>query len=293
MDWMHPSRIFAAACTVTLLAACSDSGESDETLATLPPTTAPVTTAPASTTAAPTTAAPTTAAPTTLAPTTVPPTPAPTTVAPTTAAPTTAAPTTAAPTTAAPTTVAPTTVAPTVAPTTASPPTTPVQDPTSGVILAADGVGVAAFGDEPDAAVAAVTAILGEPTQDSGWVEPFTISACPGTEYRRVSWGAFSLQFSDQSSKADGRRHLFGFEYGEVGRTDATPAGLVTAEGIGVGSTVAELKSVYPGVSVVAGEEGLSSSSFEVSENGLAGLLTDATDDGIVILVVGGDFCGG
>jgi hypothetical protein len=168
-----------------------------------------------------------------------------------------------------------------------------VQDPTSGVILAADGVGVAAFGDEPDAAVAAVTAILGEPTQDSGWVEPFTISACPGTEYRRVSWGAFSLQFSDQSSKADGRRHLFGYEYGEVGRTDATPAGIVTAEGIGVGSTVAELKSAYPGVSVVAGEEGLSSSSFEVSENGLAGLLTDATDQGIVILVVGGDFCGG
>ncbi|CAN5857364.1 hypothetical protein BH24ACT6_BH24ACT6_10310 [soil metagenome] len=278
MDRMHPSRIFAAACTVALLAACSDSGESNETLATLPPTTAPVTTAPASTTAAPTTAAPTNAAPTALAPTTVPPTPAPTTVAPTTAAPTTAA---------------PTTVAPTVAPTTASPPTTPVQDPTSGVILAADGVGVAAFGDEPDAAVAAVTAILGEPTQDSGWVEPFTISACPGTEYRRVSWGAFSLQFSDQSSKADGRRHLFGYEYGEVGRTDATPAGLVTAEGIGVGSTVAELKSAYPGVSVVAGEEGLSSSSFEVSENGLAGLLTDATDQGIVILVVGGDFCGG
>ncbi|MBA3802272.1 MAG: hypothetical protein H0X22_05130 [Acidimicrobiia bacterium] len=289
---MHPSRIFAAACTVALLAACSDSGESDETLATLPPTTAPVTTAPASTTVAPTTAAPTTAAPTTLAPTTVPPTPAPTTAAPTTLAPTTVPPT-PAPTTVAPTTAAPTTVAPTVAPTTASPPTTPVQDPTSGVILAADGVGVAAFGDELDAAVAAVTAILGEPTQDSGWVEPFTISACPGTEYRRVSWGAFSLQFSDQSSKADGRRHLFGYEYGEVGRTDATPAGLVTAEGIGVGSTVAELKSVYPGVSVVAGEEGLSSSSFEVSENGLAGLLTDATDQGIVILVVGGDFCGG
>ncbi len=292
MDRMHPSRIFAAACTVALLAACSDSGESDETLATLPPTTAPVTTAPASTTVAPTTAAPTTAAPTTLAPTTVPPTPAPTTAAPTTLAPTTVPPT-PAPTTVAPTTAAPTTVAPTVAPTTASPPTTPVQDPTSGVILAADGVGVAAFGDELDAAVAAVTAILGEPTQDSGWVEPFTISACPGTEYRRVSWGAFSLQFSDQSSKADGRRHLFGYEYGEVGRTDATPAGLVTAEGIGVGSTVAELKSVYPGVSVVAGEEGLSSSSFEVSENGLAGLLTDATDQGIVILVVGGDFCGG
>ncbi|MDQ3311932.1 MAG: hypothetical protein M3501_09740 [Actinomycetota bacterium] len=270
---MHPSRIFAAACTVALLAACSDSGESDETLAPLPPTTAPVTTSPASTTAAPTTAAPTTAPPTTLAPTTAPPTPA--------------------PTTAAPTTVAPTTAAPTVAPTTAAPPTTPVQDPTSGVILAADGVGVASFGDEPDAAIAAVTAILGEPTQDSGWVEPFTISACPGTEYRRVSWGAFSLQFSDQSSKADGRRHLFGYEYGEVGRTDAQPAGLVTAEGIGVGSTVAELKSAYPDVSVVAGEEGLSSSSFEVSENGLAGLLTDATDQGIVLLVVGGDFCGG
>lgn len=160
-------------------------------------------------------------------------------------------------------------------------------------MLRPEGIGDIDFGADPDSAIAAVRATLGDPSNDSGWVDPFTISACPGSEYRRVSWGALSLQFSDSTSAADGRRHFFGYEYGLVGQTDAEPAGLTTPEGIGVGSTVADVRQIYPDVSVAPGEEGVSSPAFEVTEGGLAGLLTDASDDGIVMVLVGGDFCGG
>ena len=268
-------RTLAAGAAVVLIAACSGGRESDDTLAPLPTGTtsaAPTSTADITTPSTPVPTAPPTASPSSAAVTTVAPTEPPTTVAPT---------------------EPPTTPAPTEPPTTPAPTAAPTQPPSEGLTLDGRGVGAASFGDDPDTAIAAVSGVLGDPTDDSGWVDPFTISACPGNEYRRVSWGAFSLQFSDSTSVADGRRHFFGYEYGEVGSTDVQPPGLETSEGIGIGSTVAELKQAYPGVAVFAGEEGLSSSGFEVQENRLGGQLTDPSDAGFVVLIRGGDFCGG
>lgn len=293
---MNARRHVAVAAALLLLTACSQERDADDTLAPLPtdsavsgPSSVPGTAATVPrTSAAPSTAPPTSVTPSTAAPTTSQPPP-------TTAAPTVPPPTVPPLTTPLPTTPPPTPTPPTTPPTPPPPPTAPpsTEPAASAIVLRSNGIADIDFGADPDSAIATVQAALGNPSDDSGWVDPFTISACPGTEYRRVSWGALSLQFSDATSAAEGRRHFFGYEYGLVGQTDAEPAGLTTPEGIGIGSTVADLRQAYPDVGVAPGEEGVSSPAFEVTEGGLAGLLTDASDDGIVMVLVGGDFCGG
>jgi hypothetical protein len=62
---------------------------------------------------------------------------------------------------------------------------------------------------------------------------------------------------------------------------------LRTAEGIGLGSSVAELQAAYPQVEVFAGEEGLFEASFSIAE-GFAGLLTSEAPDGTVTVIYGG-----
>ena len=174
-----------------VLGSCGD--DSSSTASTLRPivTTSTVTptVAPAATTApitvVPATALPATAVPTTIA-TTVP------------VSSSTAPPSTAAPTTAAPTTIAPTTV--------------PAG---AALVLRTNGVGDAAFGADADEVVAYVNSILGAPTADSGWADPFsTFGVCPGTEVRGVTWGDLTLLFSDESVVASGRRHFFTYSYG-------------------------------------------------------------------------------
>lgn len=206
----------------------------------------------------------------------------------TTAAETTAVETTAPASTDAPTTeVAPTTeAAPTTAVATSAPPTT-AAPVTLG--LQRDGLVVAALGTETEAAIAAVTGALGVPTEDTGWVDPLTISTCAGTELRRVSWGVLSLLFGDPAGA--GARVFFAYSYGDVAGLGGQPAGLLTPEGLGLGTLVTDLRVAYPAVTVNAGEEGLVLSSFFVDE-ALAGLLTGATDADSVTVIFGGPFCG-
>ena len=72
------------------------------------------------------------------------------------------------------------------------------------LVLDRDGLGVASFGDVADDTIAAVTAVLGEPDKDSGWVEPLTIGACG---CRGLSCGARCTYFSDESGVGHGERH--------------------------------------------------------------------------------------
>jgi hypothetical protein len=168
------------------------------------------------------------------------------------------------------------------------PPGSPVA-PT--IVLAGDGLGIAAFGGPADATIAAVTAVLGEPDEDSGWVDPLTVGACAGEEARFVAWGSLYLYFSDRSTFGDGERHFFSYSYGSERDLEAIPEGLATPEGIGLGTTVAFLRAAYHDVVVEAGEEGLLASSFYVDET-LSGRLTGAAEDDLVTVIIGGDPCG-
>src|SRR3546814_10729495 len=76
--------------------------------------------------------------------------------------------------------------------------TAPGDDESAAIALRGDGLGVVSPGSEPDAAVSAVAAALGDPSLDTGWQSSFgTSGTCPGTEVRAVGWGGPGLLFTD------------------------------------------------------------------------------------------------
>ena len=211
-----------------------------------------------------------------------------TTVSPTTVAPpVTVAPTVA--TTTAPTTTVPTTAADTTS-TTISSSTTTAAPAGAALILRDDGLGDALFGADADGVIEYVTSVLGVPTDDSGWADPFeNFGICPGTEVRGVTWGDLQLLFSDESIITSGRRHFFNYVYGPATGPSIVPAGLETETGIGVGSSVAELRAAYPSVQVYPEE--IYGPYFVINDN-LSGFLTGVTDSDEIISFIGGIGCG-
>ncbi|NQY55207.1 MAG: hypothetical protein HRT86_01790 [Ilumatobacteraceae bacterium] len=207
----------------------------------------------------------------------------------TTSTTTTVPPSTVAPvTTAAPDTTTASTEA-TVAPTTA-PPTTAVDPAVEALLLTPSGVGAAEFGADPDGVIGYVSSFLGDPTNDTGWIDPLSIGACAGTEIRLVSWGTLTLQFGDASNVVQGRRHLYAYQYGVDGEVGAPPVGLATPEGVTVGSSVFDLGAAYPGV-VLNPEDDFVAPNFYVNDN-LRGFLTGLNDDAVVTVILGGIGCG-
>jgi hypothetical protein len=91
------------------------------------------------------------------------------------------------------------------------------------LVLRPNGLGDAAFGVDPDGTVAYISSIIGKPTVDTGWVDPLSVGACPGTELRQVTWNDLVLLFTDQSPFATGRRHFFAYTYGPVIRQPDQP----------------------------------------------------------------------
>ncbi len=163
-------------------------------------------------------------------------------------------------------------------------------------MLAPDGLGVVSFGADMDEAVAAVTAALGaEPSDDTGWIDPFAeFGTCPGTEVRGVSWGDLRLIFGDADTRLVplGERHFYGFTY-RTGRRG--PDGLTTAEGIGLGSSRAELEAAYGEELELFLDDTITGGpryqiGFEIdSSTYLSGILS--SEDGVVVWLDGGVGC--
>ena len=196
---------------------------------------------------------------------------------------------------AAPTTTAPATTTSTAAPTTTSTTTAPATTTTiaavEGLGLSGDGLGDALFGADAQGVIDYVSSVLGAPTNDTGWIDPLSIgAACPGTEVRFVDWHDLYLFFSDETGYASDARHFAGFVYGPAFGATLTPFGLSTDAGIDVGSTVAELRAVYPSV-VVNPDDELSGPNF-VLDDGLFGFLSGGGDSDTVIAFQGGTGCG-
>jgi hypothetical protein len=162
--------------------------------------------------------------------------------------------------------------------------------PGAELVLRTNSLGEAAFGADPDPVIAYVTSFIGAATVDSGWVDPLTVGACPGTELRSVMWGDLTLYFSDDSNITTGRRHFFSYVYGPLFGAAIAPAGLKTDAGIGVGSTVAELTGTYPAAVINPGDD-FGGPSFFINE-GLGGVLTGVTPTDTVTSVLGGQVCG-
>ena len=197
---------------------------------------------------------------------------------------------TAPPTSATATTVSSTSTIASTSTTVAATTTTSIPR-SAALVVRPNGLGDALFGTDFDQTVAYMTANLGEATADSGWADPLSaFGVCPGTEVRGVTWGDLTLLFSDDSPYLSGRRHFFHYQFGPPFGSTARPAAMATAERIGIGSTVGELRYTYPDVVLYESDEFLGPS-FVVPD-GVAGTLSGLDDDDLVRSFDGGVACG-
>lgn len=170
-------------------------------------------------------------------------------------------------------------------------PTTTEPDPAVvALVLSGEGIGSAGFGADPDGVMSYVSSFLGEPTNDTGWIDPLSIGVCPGTELRLVSWGVLTLLFGDVSTVLTGRRHFVAYAYGVEGEVGGSPVGLVTTRDITVGSRVVDVVAAYPAATLNP-EDDFTAPFFYVNDN-LRGFLTGLSDDSTVTAILGGMNCG-
>ena len=178
-------------------------------------------------------------------------------------------------------------------------PTTTVAGSTTTTIAAVQGLGIAhtglggaLFGADPDAVVRYMSAILGSPTSDTGWVATSSLAplVCRGTQARFVAFHDLQLFFSDESGYAKDRLHFAAFTYGPATGDHIDPYGLATDAGMKVGATVAEMKKAYPKLGLNQPSQAHPYPGFSI-RHGLTGILTGLLDTDTVTGFVGGSAC--
>lgn len=183
----------------------------------------------------------------------------------------------------------------------------PEDEVGSPVVLREDGLGdTLRFGAATDTIIVALTLRWGPPDRDSGWLEstpeptrPFDVE-CPGTRVRGVSWGQFTVVFTDGQSPHGPpapKGHFFTWIYAVTNVADPRPdpggnrPPLETAAGISVGATVAELRAAYgDGLNLYddSTEEGVVTSGPGFAAAGLYGTLTGLEPEAQILRMVGG-----
>jgi hypothetical protein len=179
------------------------------------------------------------------------------------------------------------------APTSATSPTlatTASSAPASGtaaVALKPDGIGDLAFGAGEAEARAALTKAFGPPTFD----ESLPAESCSTGATRRVSWGDLTVLLGPGPG---GGLTMVGWTYGTTA-PPASPA-LTTAEGIGVGSTVAQLRAAYGDRLQVSQDTAAGVVRFTVPGSRyqlpLAGVVSGPGDTATVRALYAGSYCG-
>ncbi|MFM7044790.1 MAG: hypothetical protein ACKOYG_04475 [Ilumatobacteraceae bacterium] len=188
------------------------------------------------------------------------------------------------------TTVPPAESTSTTAPAASVPIPTSTIPAVEGLGLSARGLGTALFGAESESVVDYVVSILGQPTTDSGWIDPFAIGlACPGSEIRFVEWDDLRLFFSDDTTAASSVRHFASFAYGPALGSTPSPFGLETDGGIRLGDTVRDLRAAHPGGLLSPGDD-VVGPKYQI-EDGFVAYVTEAVGAGIVRSFQGGYGC--
>ncbi|GMQ86662.1 MAG: hypothetical protein BMS9Abin07_2250 [Acidimicrobiia bacterium] len=169
------------------------------------------------------------------------------------------------------------------------------------LVLADDGIGGVDFGASPEATIAYVSAILGPPDVDTGWIDAFSnpYGVCPEPVVRGAEWGtgaggfapSFIVLFTDSTTTHASGEHFFGYFYfgGSIP--------LATVEGITTGSTNLMLETEIP--SAVINESPFDPSAGSWASNVdptdqdlLWGFSTSADPSGTLTSVNGGSACG-
>lgn len=176
----------------------------------------------------------------------------------------------------------------------------PGDEPVDALLLNGIGIdsgfGVLAFGTMSDQVIAAVTDVLGPPTDDTGSL-PTVENGCPSPAdtFRTVSWGGLELVFMSQSqfTEEPGEHLVFWFNpdtevdaFSFIGDTVAVP--IVNDE-----TTVAELDLAL-GDAVTILEDDLFGPSFVINDNfgELRGELSGLGDTDVVVSANAGEGCG-
>ena len=144
------------------------------------------------------------------------------------------------------------------------------------MVLGPDGLGAVHFGDPADAVLSRLTGILGPPVDDG------PLGSCPtGAADRLVRFAELGVVLGGEG--ADQR-----FVAWDVGLAAGAYPELRTAEGIGVGSTVAEVRRAYPGAVQVVPDDAFGPRLEVAMPNGgsLTGTLT-GTGPGDTVVTLG------
>jgi hypothetical protein len=164
--------------------------------------------------------------------------------------------------------------------------------PLSGLVLSADSLGEAKFGDDPDATIGYLSGLLGSPTADTGWLDPESaMLVCERDSFRQVEWGVLRVEFGSPSVYSADSARFIGWDYGTDGRLGEDPEGIITGLGVGLGARVDELLAAYPTTELFDGEEGNFPPSF-TEAGGLSGFTTGTTDSDVITVLQAGERCG-
>ncbi len=169
--------------------------------------------------------------------------------------------------------------------------TTTNPPPLAELELSPDGLGNVSFGLSPDEVVAEITGRFGAPDHDSDWIpaEPNTYGTCPGQAMRAIGWGSLVTIFVDDGDSDLGGyfyTYTYGYDYEEnAGGIDPRGLHLTTADGVGLGSLVGDMRTVYGEDLVIDGDPGLDVWSFRAEDAGFRGLVTGPDDDDQVTLL--------
>lgn len=121
------------------------------------------------------------------------------------------------------------------------------------MVLEPDGLGVAAFGDDEINTVAVIALVLGQPWDDSGWLEDE--EGCTGSN-RHVTWliqgddppGTDHPAFLVVDFTSTGGAPYFSqyaYQSADLATLDPIAGGLATEEGISIGDTLADFADAY------------------------------------------------
>jgi len=175
---------------------------------------------------------------------------------------------------------------------TATDPTTTIDPaPLVTVELNESGLGDVLFGLDPDTVVADLTARFGAPDQDSDWIPsvPNIFGTCPGESMRAIGWGSLVTIFVDEGRSDLGGwfyTYTYGYDYSEnIGGVDPRRLELRTGDGIGLGSTVDDLRSIWGDNVAIEGDIDLDIWTFTAPEEGFKGLLSGPDASAVVTLI--------
>lgn len=163
--------------------------------------------------------------------------------------------------------------------------------PTGGsVVLAADGLLPFRIGAPPEPMIEEVSESLGGPDRDSSWIGPDSpYGLCPGEAMRAIGWGSLFVFFVRDGEGAEAfHSWTYGFDFETGDQGDPRRLDLVTARGVGLGSTRAELVATY-GSDIEFGEDLAAEIwTFTIGDGDgphIRGLVSAPEDDGYVTFI--------